>query len=438
MSDGGRPYGWRLFRATAFVLGLWLIVAVTRHMGFSNSEVIGVVAVGGLLSAAVIELPWGGFLFPSDAVLLCLCLLSGSPRVAVMGIGAGIVAGSVTSKWKGATMVAAARNAVAAVATVGVWRNLVPSVVVVVDRSELPLGSAGRAIGDWVFSARAIPALLVCSLTYLVVASVVETLLRRRREFAFAEFWLLNFGSNFHHILFTVVLGAVVSVAYRDAGLLALIVFAFPVLLTRDALKRSLDLRLSRIEALKALSSSVDARDKYTYDHSNRVSRLATILAREMGFAETAVEAIQSGALLHDIGKLGVDTGILTKPGPLDYDEKALIRQHPVRSAEVVSRVELLKNSVGIVRHHHERPDGTGYPEGLKGHEIPAGARILNVADAFDAMISDRPYRKRKTVGEAVDELRQGSGSEFDPVVVEYLTRMIGNRDPRVHGLDSD
>jgi len=102
----------------------------------------------------------------------------------------------------------------------------------------------------------------------------------------------------------------------------------------------------------------------------------------------------------------------------------------------VVSRVDLLKESIDIVRHHHERPDGQGYPEGLKGHEIPVGARILNVADAFDAMISDRPYRKRKSVEEALDELQEGAGDEFDPVVVEYLTRLVADKPSEVLGTE--
>jgi putative nucleotidyltransferase with HDIG domain len=147
-----------------------------------------------------------------------------------------------------------------------------------------------------------------------------------------------------------------------------------------------------------------------------------------LGFPETTVDLIEGGALLHDIGKLTVDTDILTKPGPLDPEERAVIEQHPLRSAEVVSRVDLLKESTDIVRHHHERPDGHGYPGGLKGHEIPVGAKILNVADAFDAMISDRPYRKRKTIDEALDELRRGAGEEFDPVVVEYISRLVQER----------
>jgi putative nucleotidyltransferase with HDIG domain len=258
-----------------------------------------------------------------------------------------------------------------------------------------------------------------------MMSSVVDTLLRPRREYDFGEYWLLNYGRNLHHHFFTVVLGALACVVFRAAGPLAFVAFAVPVLLTRDAFKRGLDLRASKIEAVKALSSSVDARDRYTHEHSSRVSRLACRLAREMGFPESTVEKIEGGALLHDIGKISVDTEILSKPGPLNEDEMEMIKGHPRCSADIISRLRLLRESAEIVVQHHERPDGKGYPEGLRGHEISIGARILNVADAFDAMTTDRPYRKRRSLEEAVDELSNGSGSEFDPVVVEYLMRMI-------------
>jgi putative nucleotidyltransferase with HDIG domain len=285
------------------------------------------------------------------------------------------------------------------------------------------------------FSAGAVPVLLLAVAAFLAAGTAVEVSLPSRRGFNLRQFWLLNFGRNFHHVVFTLLVGALVAVAYGEMGALAFVLFTFPVLLTRDALKRSLDLRNSRLEALRALSSSVDARDRYTYDHSNRVSRLSALLAREMGFSETVIEAIESGALLHDIGKLGTDAEILSKPGPLDAAEMAQMRRHPLESAEVVSRVELFRGAVDVVRHHHERPDGAGYPAGLKADQIPVGARILNVADAFDAMTSDRPYRKRRSTAEALQELKKGSGTEFDPVVVEYLRRLLKQRSDEFAGV---
>jgi putative nucleotidyltransferase with HDIG domain len=414
----------RAVRVLTLAAGVALVALAASILGFGRTDVAVVTIVAAVLSMLAIELPWEGFLFPGDALLVCLCLLTASNRIAILALGAALVSGSLALNYGRTTLVAAARNVVGSLVAVAVWRVLVPSVDVLLEGGG-SFRLTGNTFGSWMLKAQAIPALILASLAFLVGATVTESLLRGNREHSFGEFWLLNAGRNFHHLMFTTVLGAVTAVAYRDAGAVAFVFFAFPVVLTRDALKRSLDLRTSRLHALKALSSSVDARDRYTFDHSNRVSRLASMLAREMGFPEATVELIEGGALLHDIGKLSVDADILTKPGSLDPEERAVIEQHPERSAEVVSRVDLLKESTDIVRHHHERPDGRGYPGRLRGHEIPVGAKILNVADAFDAMISDRPYRKKKSVDEALDELKRGAGSEFDAVVVEYLARLI-------------
>jgi putative nucleotidyltransferase with HDIG domain len=428
---------WKIsMRALAFAAGSVGIGIVAARLGFRGPEIPVIAALGGLLSLLSTHMPWGGWLFPFDSLLLCMGLLTGRWLVAGAGIAAGIAAASMDRHWLRTLGVAALRNCVAVAGAIAVWRNLAPAWVVIVDSQGRRLALPGGVPSDWLLSAAAVPALILTALSFVVLASSVESLLRPNRRVAFGEFWLENFGRNFHHVFFTVLLGAIAAVAYRDVGLPALVVFAFPIVLSRDALKRNLDLRGSRLEALKALSSSVDARDRYTYDHSNRVSRLASLLAREMGFPESTVETIESGALLHDIGKLAVDAEILSKPGPLNREERLAIERHPIRSADVVSRVDLLKDSVGIVKHHHERPDGTGYPDHIAGHQIPVGARILNVADAFDAMISDRPYRRARTLDEALRELQQGAGTEFDPVVVEYLTRLVSRGRLQALGFD--
>jgi putative nucleotidyltransferase with HDIG domain len=427
MRSGLRLYS--VLRILVFIAGCLLITAAVAYIGFPASHALVIAAVTGLLCLFILELPWGGFLAPSDGILLALCLLAGSIRIAPVGIAIAIAAGAFRKRPGRAILAGALRNVVALFAALGLWRALVPTWMILLNESQAVLISRDSHLLDsWIFSAAALPALLLCSLGYLVMSSFVDSLLRPRREYDFGEYWLLNYGRNLHHHFFTVVLGAIACIVHRATGPVAFVVFAFPVLLTRDAFKRGLDLRASRIDAVKALSSSVDARDKYTHDHSNRVSRLACRLAREMGFPETTVEKIEGGALLHDIGKISVDTEVLSKPGPLDDDEMEMIRQHPLNSADIISRLRLLRESAEIVVQHHERPDGRGYPEGLRGHEISVGARILNVADAFDAMTTDRPYRKKRSLDEAIDELSNGSGSEFDPVVVEYLMRMIEDK----------
>jgi len=424
MKSGLNPY--KLLRVLAFIAGCLLIGVAVFLLGFPRTDIIVISAVTAVLCLATVELPYGGFFAPADAMLLAICLLMGNAMVAVVGIAAAVAGGSLRTGARRAVPVMALRNVVALFAAVVLWRALVPTWMLLVNESEAVLITRDSHLLDsWIFSSAAVPVLLISSLGYLVMGSVVDTLLRSRREYDFGEYWLLNYGRNLHHCFFTVALGAIACIVYRASGAVTFAVFAFPALLTRDALKRGLDLRASRIEAVKALSSSVDARDRYTHDHSSRVCRLACRLAREMGFSETTVEKIEGGALLHDIGKITVDTEVLSKPGPLDDSEMEMIRRHPRFSADIISRLKLLRESAEIVMQHHERPDGRGYPDGLKGHEISVGARILNVADAFDAMTNDRPYRRRRTLDDAIEELSRGSGTEFDPVVVEYLMRVL-------------
>jgi putative nucleotidyltransferase with HDIG domain len=432
LADDGRSNLEVGLRSLIFFLGCGLAGGTSYYLGLG---IVHALVVGGLtavLAAVATELPWGGLFFPCDALVLSMCLVTARLEIAVVGLGAALASAVMVSNWQRRAGIACLRAVAASIATVVVWRNLVGSeVLATFGGSPLMTG----AHSDWIFTARAILPLAAATLTFFAAGSVVELSLRTRRGFSLREFLALNFGKHMHYMAFTLVIGVIASVAYLDMGLLAFVLFGFPLMLTRDALRRNLALRRSRIEALRALSSSVDARDSYTFDHSSRVSKLAALLAREMGFPESTIEMIESGALLHDIGKISLDAEILSKPGPLDADERLQVRQHPMQSAHVVSRVELFKGAVDIVRHHHERPDGQGYPDGLRADEIPMGARILNVADAFDAMTSDRPYRTKRSISEALEELKKGSGREFDPVVVEYLMRLLRKRADEIASL---
>jgi putative nucleotidyltransferase with HDIG domain len=431
--EANRKATWELpLRVSCFLAGSGLAAGTAYYLGGGALDALAIGIAAAVLSAVATELPWGGCFYPSDALVLAMCLVTARFEVAFLGLGTALAGAMLVSRRRRAVAIAALRGVAATAAAVAVWRGLVGSDILG-PYGQPSFGS--ETLAWWIFSARAIPALAASALTFFVVASAVELGLRPQRTFSLREFMVLNFSKHMYHVIFTLALGVIIAVAYLDFGAPAFALFAFPLLLTRDALKRNLDLRRSRVEALRALSSSVDARDSYTYDHSNRVSRLSAMLAREMGFPEATVEMIESGALLHDIGKISLDLDILSKPGPLTSEERTAVRRHPLESAQVVAGVELFRGAVDIVRHHHERPDGQGYPDGLKADEIPLGARILNVADAFDAMTSDRPYRKRRSVGDALDELRKGSGSEFDPVVVEYLMRLLKARPGEIAGL---
>jgi putative nucleotidyltransferase with HDIG domain len=169
---------------------------------------------------------------------------------------------------------------------------------------------------------------------------------------------------------------------------------------------------------LAALSQAIESRDPYTRGHSDRVSSIAEVIARRLGWKPARLGALRLGALLHDIGKLNLDDAVLRKPGPLDEREFSEIKRHPLAGARLIRRVEALKPALPYVLFHHERWDGRGYPSGRSREQIPSGARIVAVADAFDAMISVRPYRPPLSVRDALNELEAGAGTQFDPGVV--------------------
>jgi putative nucleotidyltransferase with HDIG domain len=171
--------------------------------------------------------------------------------------------------------------------------------------------------------------------------------------------------------------------------------------------------------AVRALISAIDAKDNYTHGHSERVARVAMCLAETLHLSKREVNTIYLGGLLHDIGKIGVDDAVLNKPGQLTPEEFAQIKQHPQLGYDILKGVQQLERILPIVLHHHEAWDGTGYPYGLKGEETPMLARVTAVADAFDAMSSDRPYRRGMPDAKLDAIFREGAGRQWDPSVVD-------------------
>src|SRR5215210_2141593 len=166
---------------------------------------------------------------------------------------------------------------------------------------------------------------------------------------------------------------------------------------------------------LSVLSGAIEARDPYTRGHSARVTALAEAIARRLGWSESRIAALRVGGPLHDIGKLAVPDAVLCKEGRLDADELAQIREHPKTGARLLLRLAALREAIPYVLYHHERWDGTGYPSGKAGEEIPVEARVLAVADAFDAMTSNRPYRRALSCEQALAEVARCAGTQFDP-----------------------
>ncbi|HTI54518.1 MAG TPA: HD domain-containing phosphohydrolase [Verrucomicrobiae bacterium] len=167
-------------------------------------------------------------------------------------------------------------------------------------------------------------------------------------------------------------------------------------------------------QSLLGLANALEAKDPYTRGHSERVATLARRVARAAGVSPSGADTIAQAGLLHDLGKIGIPEQVLRKPGPLDPEEWAMMRRHPIVGAQIVAPLEFFADGAIIVRHHHERHDGSGYPDGLRGQLIPLGSRIVAVADVYDALTSDRPYRPRLSRDEAVRRLQAEAGRTLD------------------------
>jgi putative nucleotidyltransferase with HDIG domain len=200
--------------------------------------------------------------------------------------------------------------------------------------------------------------------------------------------------------------------------------------------------REQHLATIAALSRSMEVKDGYTAGHTERVSDIAVAIARRMGYKGADIDAIEVGALLHDIGKIGIPERILHKPGPLDDEEWKVMQRHPVLSESILSGIGLSPIVLEVARSSHERIDGKGYPDGLAGEEIPLHARIVLVADAFDALTTDRPYRHACTARAAMEEIRAYTGTQFCPEVLAALERVYTEKpeilgEPRLRAVES-
>jgi len=188
----------------------------------------------------------------------------------------------------------------------------------------------------------------------------------------------------------------------------------------------------NHLEFVRVLSETLENKDPFTHGHSSRVNYYSNLLAQKLNLSQAELQDLQVGAYLHDIGKLGVDTKIIYKEGSFTRQELLLMRRHPEIGVDLVSPIGLSQNVVSIIRHHHEFFNGTGYPDGLKGEAIPLLTRIVSTSESFDAMITDRPYRKALPLKEIVDELKRFAGLQFDPNLVQLLLEIIEEKGEEV------
>lgn len=223
------------------------------------------------------------------------------------------------------------------------------------------------------------------------------------------------------------IVGFFFAILFFAFGRIALYLSAIPAVLGVVLVGKIFDLEASYLAAIAALTKAMDAKDPYTAGHARRVAQYAVILAEDMGLKPAAVERTRRAALLHDIGKIGIDDRTLGKTGLLTPDEMYKIKRHPDIGADILGSAPFLREIGRIVRYHHERHDGNGYPESLVGGEIPIESAIIAVADAFDAMTSNRAYRKALTRERAIAIILAESGDQFHPMVVDAFRRRFAN-----------
>jgi HD-GYP domain-containing protein (c-di-GMP phosphodiesterase class II) len=258
--------------------------------------------------------------------------------------------------------------------------------------------------------------------------SVLAASVRQRSPFA--KIWALSVRNVAIGLLGQIPMGWLMAQIALGVGYWATLPFLIPLLLARYTFTKYAETRDMFFGTVSALSQAIDAKDGFTRGHADRVSRIAGAIARDMGLSEQEIERIELAGLLHDIGKIGVEDRILMKPMRLDPDEQELMRRHPIYGASILEPSAALRPLVQMVLHHHENFDGSGYPEGLRGDDIPLGSRIIIVADAYEAMTSDRIYRKAIGHEKALEQLSKYKGIQFDPKIVRAIEQLLAKRGP--------
>jgi len=284
---------------------------------------------------------------------------------------------------------------------------------------------AGGIIGFQNFFKFFFPAVLCASIYPVINLILVNIFISLEQRIKITSVWRINFKDILPSYVAEAPIGFLMAVIYVQTGVLGILLFFLPLLLARRSFELYTKMRKVYLETIRALAAAIDAKDPYTKGHSERVSETSVALAQELNLSGRDIENIEYTALLHDIGKIGIADNILGKKSSLTNKEFDKIKEHTVMGAKIIEPVDFLKNSYKAIYHHHEKYNGKGYPDGIKSEDIPILARIIAVADAYDAMGSDRPYRKKLNKDKILKELKDQSGKQFDPEVVKALISVL-------------
>ncbi len=411
----------------------WLVGAALFGL-FATSFVIPVTGMIGFpLDADPSTATWpevvAGIAFWSMVTFIASALpvrLSDGLQVAVSTaplIAAAVLGGPTAAAWValiGTTDLRELRGRVA-------WYGILANRAAIV----LPIILGGLAIeglrGDTGEPIQVLGAALVGALIYFFLnLAMVSVIIVIRSGRSIREFFTAAETTHIWVSLLTLApLGWLMARLYepQHGGWWTTFLFGLPLFTTRVAFQRFVEMREMFTQTIGALAEAVDKRDPFTSKHSQRVRTISVDIGRQMRVSAGELEALEWGGLLHDVGKIGVPDSILLKQGKLTREERITMNAHPVLGAQIIGPVDRLAPELPVIRHHHEWYNGSGYPDRLMGDEIPKLARILHVADAFEAMTADRPYRKALSNEQALGELRKFAGVQFDPEVVDAFVK---------------
>jgi HD-GYP domain-containing protein (c-di-GMP phosphodiesterase class II) len=268
-----------------------------------------------------------------------------------------------------------------------------------------------------------------CAAYFLVNSIAVTGVLSLSNHTSFFPTWFSTHGWLAATYVAFGASGLVVASLYQLVSIYALPLLLVPLLVARGVFRSYQEVSEAYLSTVRAFVTAIEAKDSYTRGHSERVAEYGTMIAKRTGMRDQELTIFHYGALLHDVGKLVVRKAVLTKPGRLEAEEYDEIKRHPVVGAQIVSEIEFLRPSLDAVLYHHERLDGSGYPAGLAGDLVPRWARIMAVADTYDAMTSTRAYRGACSRDEALAELTRFSGTQFDPEFVEAFARALAEKE---------
>lgn len=286
-----------------------------------------------------------------------------------------------------------------------------------------PLYTPGHAppeFAQWILPAiAAAPVYAAVNIALVIVAIALHS------EVAVYRVWQSFWATYVRSLLVLTLLGLVLAQLVAVAGLLYLLLLALPFVVSRQTFRVYQQQEEAYIGTVRSLVAALEAKDPYTRGHTERVASYAGIIAGRLGLNERETKQVEWASLLHDIGKVAVSDETLSRPGKLSTEEFCAVREHPRTAALILEEIEFLSDIAPYVTAHHERIDGNGYPSGLSGDDIPLGARILAVADVFDAMTSSRSYRAALSFDEAIKELRDSAGDQLDPMCVEAFVDAV-------------